>query len=111
MCKVQWSHIGEGEATWKREEELRIDFLHYSLVFPKSRGRDFLRGVGFVIPTLLENLKGEIIFLYVHVCHLYLSFHADTSLKQINNKRCTIKLCIMLRFHFVCIICEKIKIT
>jgi hypothetical protein len=79
MCKVQWSHIGEGEATWKREEELRIDFLHYSLVFPKSRGRDFLRGVGFVIPTLLENLKGEIIFLYVHVCHLYLSFHANTS--------------------------------
>jgi hypothetical protein len=24
MCKVQWSHHGEDEATWKREEELRI---------------------------------------------------------------------------------------
>jgi hypothetical protein len=28
MCKVQSSHHGEGEATWKREEELRIDFPH-----------------------------------------------------------------------------------
>jgi hypothetical protein len=26
MCKVQWSHHGEDEATWEREEELRIDF-------------------------------------------------------------------------------------
>jgi hypothetical protein len=25
MCKVQWSHHGEDEATWEREEELRID--------------------------------------------------------------------------------------
>jgi hypothetical protein len=33
MCKVQWSHHGEDEATWKREEELRIDFPH---LFPRS---------------------------------------------------------------------------
>jgi hypothetical protein len=33
MCKVQWSHHGEDEATWEREEELRIDFLH---LFPRS---------------------------------------------------------------------------
>jgi hypothetical protein len=26
MCKVQWSHHGKDEATWEREEELRIDF-------------------------------------------------------------------------------------
>ena len=26
MCKVQWSHHGEDEDTWEREEELRIDF-------------------------------------------------------------------------------------
>jgi hypothetical protein len=26
MYKVQSSHHGEGEATWEREEELRIDF-------------------------------------------------------------------------------------
>jgi hypothetical protein len=28
MCKVQLSHHGEDEATWKREEELRIEFPH-----------------------------------------------------------------------------------
>jgi hypothetical protein len=28
MCKVQWSHHGEDEATWEKEEELRIDFPH-----------------------------------------------------------------------------------
>jgi hypothetical protein len=33
MCKVQWSHHGKDEATWKREEELRIDFPH---LFPRS---------------------------------------------------------------------------
>jgi hypothetical protein len=32
-CKVQWSHHGEDEATWEREEELRIEFLH---LFPSS---------------------------------------------------------------------------
>jgi hypothetical protein len=32
MCKVQWSHHGEDEATWKREEELRIDLPH---LFPR----------------------------------------------------------------------------
>jgi hypothetical protein len=40
MCKVQWSHHGEDEATWERGEELRIDFPIFSLVLPKSRGRD-----------------------------------------------------------------------
>jgi hypothetical protein len=28
MCKVQWSHHREDEATWEREEELRVDFPH-----------------------------------------------------------------------------------
>jgi hypothetical protein len=28
MCKVQWSHHGEDEATWEREEELHINFPH-----------------------------------------------------------------------------------
>jgi hypothetical protein len=40
MCKVQWSHHGEDEATWERGEELRIDSPILSLVPPKSRGRD-----------------------------------------------------------------------
>jgi hypothetical protein len=33
MCKVQWSHHGEDEATWGREEEIRVDFPH---PFPSS---------------------------------------------------------------------------
>jgi hypothetical protein len=33
MCIVQWSHHGEDEATWEREEELHIDFPH---LFPRS---------------------------------------------------------------------------
>jgi hypothetical protein len=43
MCKVQWSHHGEDEATWEREEELRI-------YFPLS------------FPSFLLNLEDEIIF-------------------------------------------------
>jgi hypothetical protein len=30
---VQWSYHSEDEATWEREEELRIEFSH---VFPSS---------------------------------------------------------------------------
>jgi predicted transcriptional regulator len=26
MCKVQWSHHSEDEATWEREDELRAEF-------------------------------------------------------------------------------------
>jgi hypothetical protein len=41
MCKVHCIHHGEDEATWEREEELRIDFSILSLYLPKSRGRDY----------------------------------------------------------------------
>jgi hypothetical protein len=27
MCKVQWSHHTEDEATWEHEEELKADYL------------------------------------------------------------------------------------
>jgi hypothetical protein len=33
MCKVQWSHHGEDEATWEREDELQAEFPH---LFPSS---------------------------------------------------------------------------
>jgi hypothetical protein len=33
ICKVQWSHHGEDEATWEIEEELRIDFPY---LFPRA---------------------------------------------------------------------------
>jgi hypothetical protein len=34
MCKVQWSHSGEDEATWEREEVLQIEFPTSFLVLP-----------------------------------------------------------------------------
>jgi hypothetical protein len=40
MCKVQWSHHTENEATWEDEEEIRPNFPE---LFPnafESRGRD-----------------------------------------------------------------------
>jgi hypothetical protein len=40
MCKVQWSHQTEEEATWEREEELKAEFLCLFFDPFKSRGRD-----------------------------------------------------------------------
>jgi hypothetical protein len=40
MCKVQWSHRTEEEATWKREEELKAEFLSFFFDPSKSRGQD-----------------------------------------------------------------------
>jgi hypothetical protein len=40
MCKVQWSHHAEEEATWKREEELKAVFPSFISDLSKSRGRD-----------------------------------------------------------------------
>ena len=28
MCKVQWNHHSEDEATWEREDEIRAEFIH-----------------------------------------------------------------------------------
>jgi hypothetical protein len=50
MCKVQWSHHGEDEATWKREEELGIDFS------PSS-------------PSFLPNLEDEISVKRGRICN------------------------------------------
>jgi hypothetical protein len=46
MCKVQWSHHTEDEATWELEEELRADYPTYSHALLESRGEILLRGVG-----------------------------------------------------------------
>jgi hypothetical protein len=40
MCKVQWSHHTEDEATWEREEELKAKFPCFFSDQSKSRGRD-----------------------------------------------------------------------
>ena len=40
MCKVQWSHHSEEEATWEREDELMTDFPQLFSNLSESRGRD-----------------------------------------------------------------------
>jgi hypothetical protein len=40
MCKVQWSHHSEEDATWEREDELRAEFPQLFEDSSKSRGRD-----------------------------------------------------------------------
>jgi hypothetical protein len=38
VCKVQWSHHTEEEATWEREEELKAEFPCFFSDLFKSRG-------------------------------------------------------------------------
>jgi hypothetical protein len=40
MCKVQWSHLIEEEATWEREEELKGEFPCFLSDPSESWGRD-----------------------------------------------------------------------
>jgi hypothetical protein len=40
MCKVQWSHHTEDEATWEREEEVKAEFPSFFSNPSESRGRD-----------------------------------------------------------------------
>jgi hypothetical protein len=40
MCKVQWSHHTEEEATWEREDELKVEFPCFFSDQSKSWGRD-----------------------------------------------------------------------
>jgi hypothetical protein len=40
MCKVQWSDHTEGEATWEREEELKVEFPSFFSDASESRGHD-----------------------------------------------------------------------
>jgi hypothetical protein len=55
MCKVQYSHHTEDEATWEHEEELRAD---YPELFPSASyisGQDSSKGGRFVTPTFYKN--------------------------------------------------------
>jgi hypothetical protein len=38
MCKVEWSHHTEDEATWEHEEELRVDHPELFPSTSESRG-------------------------------------------------------------------------
>jgi hypothetical protein len=39
MCKVQWSHHTEEEATWEREEEFKVEFPSFFSDQSESQGR------------------------------------------------------------------------
>jgi hypothetical protein len=40
MCKVQWSNHTEEEATWEKEDQLKVEFPHIFSNLSESRGRD-----------------------------------------------------------------------
>jgi hypothetical protein len=40
MCKVQWTHHTEEEATWEREEEMKVEFPSFFFDPSESRGQD-----------------------------------------------------------------------
>ena len=40
MCKVQWSNHSEEEATWEREDQVKVDFPDFFSDLSESRGRD-----------------------------------------------------------------------
>jgi hypothetical protein len=48
MCKVQWSHHTEEEATWEREDELKEDFPQLFSKSSEYRDEILFKGVGFV---------------------------------------------------------------
>jgi hypothetical protein len=50
MCKVQWSHHSEDEATWEREGELKEEFPQLFSNLTESRDEILFKGVGFVTP-------------------------------------------------------------
>jgi hypothetical protein len=56
MCKVQWSHHGEDEATWEREEDVRIDFPTSSLVLLNLEDEILCKG-GRICNTQVWNKK------------------------------------------------------
>jgi hypothetical protein len=50
MCKVQWRHHTEEEATWEKEDELKEDFPQLFSKSSESRDDIIFMGVGFVTP-------------------------------------------------------------
>jgi hypothetical protein len=50
MCKVQWSHHTEEEATWEREEELRQSFQVSFLICPNLEDEIHFKWGRFVTP-------------------------------------------------------------
>jgi hypothetical protein len=55
MCKVQWSHHTEEEATWEKEDELKEDFPQLFSKSSESRDEILFKGVGFVTPQKFHH--------------------------------------------------------
>jgi hypothetical protein len=63
MCKVQWSHHGEDEATWEREEELCVEFSHLFPSPSKNLEDEILCKGGRICNTQIIKLIKELISL------------------------------------------------
>jgi hypothetical protein len=55
MCKVQWSHHTEDEATWEHEEEPRADQPEFFRAHLNLEGEIPSKGGRFVTPTFCNN--------------------------------------------------------
>jgi hypothetical protein len=57
MCKVQWSHHTEEEATWEREEELKAEFPRFFLIHPNLEDKIHFKGAGLQHPDFHKEIK------------------------------------------------------
>jgi hypothetical protein len=55
MIKVQWSHHTEEEATWERDEEMKLEFPSFFSDPIESRGWDHFKGARFVTPWFSQS--------------------------------------------------------
>jgi hypothetical protein len=75
MCKVQWSHHTEEEATWEREDELKVEFTSFFSDQSKSQGRDSFYGGRFVTHYFSKR-RESYKFIYLNK-YLIIAFHAE----------------------------------
>jgi hypothetical protein len=57
MRKVQWSHLNDDEATWEREEELRIEFSTSSLDLLNLEDEILFKGGRIFNTQFVTNMK------------------------------------------------------
>ena len=82
MCKVQWSHHREDEATWEREEELRIEFPTSFLVLGMKT--EFF-GISETVSGFFRSVSSVTIFFRIGIeigAAFYLPFSSVTDFNQ-----------------------------
>jgi hypothetical protein len=57
MCKVQWSHHIEEEATWEREEQLKVEFPSFFPIHLNLEDEIHFKGGWFVTPYFSHENK------------------------------------------------------